>query len=113
MLAPLEALYVFAWLVALHLLCDYPLQGDFMAKGKNKRAPIPGVPWYTVMASHAFLHATAVAALTGSLTCVVLEFSSHFLIDTLKCEGKISFNTDQALHVAMKAFYVLLMPLTL
>lgn len=104
-----DALFVFAWLVVLHLLCDYPLQGDFMAKAKNHKTAIPGVPWYTLMASHAFIHAAAVAMLTGSYLCVCLEFFSHFLIDTLKCEGEISYNTDQALHIGMKACYVLLL----
>lgn len=33
-------------LLAGHALCDYPLQGDFLAKAKNRAAPLPGVPWY-------------------------------------------------------------------
>lgn len=33
-------------LIAGHFLCDYPLQGDFLSKAKNRVNPIPGVPWY-------------------------------------------------------------------
>ena len=33
------------WLMVGHALADYPLQGDFLAKAKNRTAPIPGVPW--------------------------------------------------------------------
>jgi hypothetical protein len=37
---------LFGALVAAHALCDYPLQGDFLARAKNRAAPIAGVPWY-------------------------------------------------------------------
>lgn len=37
---------LFAALVAGHALADYPLQGDFLARAKNRAAPIPGVPWF-------------------------------------------------------------------
>lgn len=26
------------WLLVAHALCDYPLQGDFLARGKNRHA---------------------------------------------------------------------------
>ena len=36
----MSPLAMFAALVAGHALCDYPLQGDFLAKGKNRTASI-------------------------------------------------------------------------
>lgn len=33
-------------LVAGHALADYPLQGDFLARAKNRTAPIAGFPWW-------------------------------------------------------------------
>lgn len=35
----MELLFI---LIAGHALADYPLQGDFLAKGKNHKAPIAG-----------------------------------------------------------------------
>lgn len=93
---------LFLFLLAAHALCDYALQGDFMAKAKNRFAPIPGVPWYQAMGSHACIHGAAVALLTGSWVLGALEAVAHFCIDDAKCSGKISYNADQALHVACK-----------
>lgn len=33
---------IFALMLAGHALADYPLQGDFLAKAKNRANPIPG-----------------------------------------------------------------------
>lgn len=95
------------WLVVAHALCDYPLQGDFLAKAKNRAAPIPGVPWYQAMAAHSLIHAGAVALVTGSPIIGVLEFVFHFWIDDMKCTNKINFNQDQALHIACKVCWML------
>ncbi|AGG91233.1 MULTISPECIES: DUF3307 domain-containing protein [unclassified Sulfitobacter] len=97
---------VFALLVAGHALCDYPLQGEFLANGKNHRAPIPGAPWYQLLAAHSAIHAGAVFLITGSLTLALLEFAAHTAIDYTKCDGKIGFNADQALHILCKVIWV-------
>lgn len=86
-----------------HALADYPLQGDFLAKAKNRSAPIPGVPWWQALTAHAAIHAGGVGIITGSAWLALAEFAAHFAIDDLKCRGRIGFNTDQALHVACKA----------
>jgi hypothetical protein len=52
-------------LLTAHALADYPLQGDFLSKAKNRMAPIPGVPWRQALGAHAFIHAGAVALITG------------------------------------------------
>lgn len=89
-------------MIFAHLLCDYPLQGDFMAKAKNRLAPFPGVPWQTVLLSHAAIHGFAVAAITGSAYLGIAELIAHALIDDAKCRNKLTFNQDQVLHISCK-----------
>ena len=100
----LETLLV---LIAGHALADYPLQTDFIAKGKNHRAPIPGIDWPIILLAHALIHGLTVYALTGSAALLVLESVLHTVIDWTKCEGLTTFRVDQALHVACKVVYVL------
>jgi hypothetical protein len=97
---------IFAMLVG-HAVCDYPLQGDFLARGKNHRAPLPGVPWQIILTAHALIHAGAVGLITGSMWLAVAELAWHFIIDFSKSEGWFgdgarAFTTDQALHVVCK-----------
>lgn len=96
-----------ALLLLAHLAFDYALQGDFMAKAKNHKAPFPGVPWQTILASHAAMHALAVYLITGSLVCAMVEQVAHTLIDYAKSDGRIAFNADQLLHIACKVGYVI------
>ena len=93
-------------LLWMHALCDYPLQGDFLAKAKNRLSPIPGVPWSIAMASHCFTHAGAVFLITNSIILTVIEFISHFITDDMKCTNRINFPQDQSIHIAMKFLYV-------
>ncbi|MBJ9624568.1 DUF3307 domain-containing protein [Burkholderia multivorans] len=97
----------FAMLIG-HALADYPLQGDFLARAKNHRAPIPGAPWYQALGAHALIHAGTVWAITGVWWMGVMELAAHGLIDYAKCDGKIDFNTDQIFHVVCKLSYVLI-----
>lgn len=98
-------------LLALHLLCDYPLQGDFLARAKNPAAPLPGVPWTLALTSHAFIHAAAVGLILPSF--VLAEFLAHWAIDFAKCaswfgnDARRAFWLDQALHVACKVCWCL------
>jgi len=104
-----STLQTFALLLAGHAVADYPLQGDFLAKAKNRANPIPGVPWYHGLLPHAAIHGGMVGLITGSLTLGVAEFVAHCFIDDAKCMGRISYNTDQALHVACKVLWVALL----
>lgn len=97
-------------LVVAHFVCDFPLQGDFLAKAKNPAAPLPGVPWEWAMAAHASIHAGAVLAITGSPALAFLEFVAHWAIDMAKCYGVVTFSTDQYLHLACKLLWVLVAP---
>lgn len=99
---------LFALMVAGHALADYPLQGDFLAKAKNHTAPIPGVPWWQALTAHSAIHAGIVGLVTGSLWLALAEFAIHNATDYAKCDGRISYNTDQAIHIACKVVWAAL-----
>lgn len=109
MLPVTDSALFFALLIG-HAVADYPLQGDFLARAKNHRAPIDGVPWWLALAAHVAIQAGAVWLLTGSAVLALLEAAAHLAIDYAKCDGRTSFTTDQALHVLCKAAWVLLLP---
>lgn len=94
------------WLLVGHAIADYPLQGDFLARGKNHRAPLSGIPWWQCLVWHAVMHGGAVALVTGSVPLGVAEIVIHCGIDYGKCDGWFGFNVDQALHVACKVMWV-------
>lgn len=102
----MSGLEMFALLLVGHAIADYPLQGDFLAKAKNRANPIPGVPWYHGLLPHAAIHGGFVGIITGSLWLGLAEFAVHCFIDDAKCMGRISYDTDQVLHVACKALWV-------
>lgn len=102
-------LEIFALLIFAHFLADYPLQGDFLARGKNRMAPIPGIPFYHPLTAHAVIHGGFVGVITGNLGLGLAEAVIHWIIDDSKCRGRISFGTDQALHLGCKILWVLLL----
>ncbi|OAM07555.1 hypothetical protein AZK46_15660 [Acinetobacter baumannii] len=89
-------------LVMAHFLCDFALQNDFVA---NFKARFVGDQkndmWGWVLSSHCAIHALPVFLLTKSLGLSLLMFVTHFVIDLMKCEKKISFNLDQSLHLTV------------
>jgi hypothetical protein len=109
----------FFWLLVGHALCDYPLQGDFLAKGKNHTNPLPGIPWYQCLFWHAMIHAGAVVFITQNVWLGCFELILHMMIDYTKCESsaesdkeqKFEYNKDQFFHVVCKVLYVLLLKL--
>lgn len=100
-----------AWLLIGHALADYPLQGDWLAKAKNHRLElVPGeCIWPGTLACHSAIHAGAVWLITGVWWLAAAEFVAHTVIDWAKSDGRISYNTDQALHVGCKVVWVLLL----
>ncbi len=70
----------FAMLIG-HAIADYPLQGDFLARGKNHRNPSPGMAWWIILPMHSLIHAGAVWAVTGSSALGLAEFAVHCVID--------------------------------
>jgi hypothetical protein len=57
-------------LLAGHFLCDYPLQGQYLAIGKNRHTPLGqqenGTLWLHALTGHAVIHGATVALVTGS-----------------------------------------------
>lgn len=103
-----DFLTILALLVFGHALGDYPLQNDYMARGKNWKTPVPGMPWYYLLSAHAVIHGGLAGIATGSLTIGLLETLAHFSIDILKNKGAISVHVDQALHLLCKALWAVL-----
>jgi hypothetical protein len=102
------ALVLFKLMIG-HALCDFSLQTDSMAKGKNrhrKTEPPPGAKyapsWFFWLPAHALIHAGAVWLITGSPALSSAEFVLHATIDFGKCENWYGMNTDQAAHVLCK-----------
>lgn len=96
------------WLLVAHVICDYPLQGDFLSRGKNHRAPLPGIPWWQCLFAHALIQGGGVALVTGSLWLGVAETIAHATIDFGKCLGQYDFNADQATHLCCKGAWAII-----
>src|SRR5574341_1932246 len=99
---------IFCLLIVGHAVCDYPLQGDFLAKGKNHRNPIPGVPWWQCLLAHSVIHGGMVGLITGSVWLGLAEFLFHALIDFGKSHGAYGFSVDQWLHLGCKVLWACL-----
>jgi hypothetical protein len=105
---------MFGLLLAGHALADYPLQGDWLSKAKNhKLSLVPNEAiWPGALASHAAIHGATVGLITGSAALAAAEFIVHAAIDFAKCDGRLSYNADQALHVACKLLWVAIVMVT-
>lgn len=101
-----SVLAMFWWLIVAHALCDFALQTEAMAKGKNPSSEGP-VPWWYWLTAHSLIHGGAVSLITGVWWLGMCEAVVHWLIDVAKCNGKTSIHTDQIVHVAWKAIWVL------
>jgi hypothetical protein len=105
---------VLFWMLVAHAVADYPLQGDFLARAKNHRAPVVAAngqafPWHIALTSHALIHAGGVMLATGSGVLALCELVAHWLIDYRTSEGRTGgYVGDQALHVACKLAWVAL-----
>lgn len=104
----IAALMIFGWLIVGHTVADYPLQGDFLSRAKNRANPIPGVPWYQALGAHAIMHGGMVWAITGLWWLGLAETFAHAFIDDRKCTGKLTFNQDQAIHIGCKIGWALI-----
>jgi hypothetical protein len=94
-----------------HALGDFVLQSDVMARAKSRSYAAtaergPGFPaWYYWLAAHALVHGGIVWIVSGSAALGLVEAALHALIDWAKCEHRITFHQDQALHVLCKVGY--------
>jgi len=106
----------FALLIG-HAVADFPLQGEFLSRGKNRHLAPPPLAdgdssprrlWIYLMSAHTLTHAGFVWVITGSALLAFVEFVVHWIIDFLKCERSTGFELDQWLHISTKAVYVIL-----
>ncbi len=109
----IAGLQIFFALLIAHALFDYPLQGDFLSRNKNRHYKddnnnVKGL-WIHCLTSHSILHAGSVWLITGSFIIGIMEFVLHWIIDFLKCEGITNFHTDQFLHVRCRMLYVIIL----
>lgn len=95
----LELLFL---LIAVHYLCDFPLQSDTMSREKKRRRNVTEVSWYWWMAAHGLIHGLGVFVVTRSLVLAIVESFVHPLIDFGKCEGRYGMAADQGLHMVCK-----------
>jgi len=109
------AVQLFFALVIGHAVADFPLQGEYLAIGKNRRFLMrlkdPARPpelWVYCMGAHCLIHSGAVWLITGSAALGAVEFVLHWGLDQAKCEGKTTFGVDQWGHVVCKAGYTLM-----
>ena len=108
----IAGLQIFFALLIAHALFDYPLQGDFLSRNKNRHYKdennnVKGL-WIHCLTSHSILHAGSVWLITGSFIIGIMEFVLHWIIDFLKCEGITNFHIDQFLHVLCRILYVII-----
>lgn len=92
------------YLLAAHWICDYPLQGDYLARAKGDFSS--GELRVYHLAAHAGIHGGAVTLITGNIWLGLIEWVLHGLIDEAKVRGKTTFGADQGLHIICKVFYV-------
>ncbi|WP_036010797.1 DUF3307 domain-containing protein [Bradyrhizobium yuanmingense] len=95
------------WMLIAHAVADYPLQGDWLSRAKNKQLDLVSgeVIWPLALLSHAAIHAGAVKLATGSWVIAGAEFVAHAIIDHMKCCGRLSYNADQILHLGCKVIW--------
>lgn len=115
-MTPTDAFSMFFSLMIGHALADFPLQGEAIAKGKNRHAPPHGVPpgqkpvalWFHYLTAHTLIHAGFVWLITGWVWLGVAELVAHWLIDFAKCENWTNPHEDQAAHIICKIAWVCL-----
>lgn len=105
----------FLWMLIGHALCDYPLQGDWLAKAKNHNpriilgdSPDEDIS-FGAMLCHCAIHAGAVKLATGSWWLAFFELVAHGIIDHGKCAGLVGYNVDQAMHAGCKVAWLALL----
>lgn len=86
-------------LILCHLIGDYVLQTDFIAKTK-------GTNWYHLIV-HCALYCLPFFVVYGLTWQLIFIFITHFVIDPLKARyNKINYVTDQLLHYIVMLVYL-------
>ncbi|GMB80529.1 hypothetical protein NN6n1_13110 [Shinella zoogloeoides] len=92
-------------LLGAHWVCDYPLQGDFLATAKQK-----GPLRFYHLWAHAGIHGAAVALVTGNVWLGLAEWLAHTVIDEAKVKGRTTFAQDQMAHIICKIAWLTVTP---
>lgn len=86
-------------LLACHMLGDYVLQTDFLAKTKGEN-------WWHLLA-HCVTYTVPFAVAFGIDWRIGCLLVTHLIIDTLKVQHHIEYVCDQTLHLlAMTVYYL-------
>lgn len=96
-------------LAAVHFLCDFGLQNDYVAANK-----VPGRPnWAWVLTAHAAIHGLGVGLVfgfwdagTGPWFLGLAEFLAHWITDYGKGRAWYGFTADQAIHLGHKMLWI-------
>ena len=97
--------------MAGHALAEFVLHPEVMGYGKNRNSEIHHNEqsmfphWSYWLTGHALIHGAIVYLVTGSLLLGLIETLAHWVIDFLKCDGRLSMHQDQAIHIAFKFAY--------
>jgi len=102
-------LALFAALLVVHALVDFPLQGAYLAQQKARATATSQSEWIVALTAHCVIHAGGVWLVTGSLGFGAVELVLHGLIDFGKGERKFGLIADQLLHLGCKLSYVILL----
>ena len=87
-------------LIFCHLIGDYVLQTDFIAKTK-------GDNWYHLLV-HCFLYIVPFFYVFGMTWQLAVILITHIIIDSLKARYKIiNYTTDQVLHYLIMLVYLI------
>ena len=100
---------VFLALVIAHAVTDFPLQGAYLAKQKNRYLADSRPEWIVALTAHCLIQAGGVWLVTGSMVLCGAEFFLHALIDSSKSEKRFGLLTDQSLHLLCKLGYVIVL----
>ena len=106
-----DPLPLFCALVVVHVLADFPLQGDYLARQKVRKTASGRAEWAVALSAHSIMHAGGVWLVSGSLALGFVELVLHALIDLAKGEEKFGLVADQSLHVLCKLGYVITLSL--
>lgn len=89
-----------------HFLADFPLQGDHIAKTKNRHRKPDYIPegqtptpiWFYSLTAHAMIQGLVIYIITQRLDFALYQTITHWVIDFMKCENWTNPHLDQILH---------------
>ena len=93
-------IYTLVMLIICHLIGDYVLQTDFIAKTK-------GTNWYHLFV-HCGLYVVPFIIVFGLSWKILFLFTAHMIVDPLKARwNKITYVQDQLIHYLTMIIYLI------